>query len=205
MTYDELLAAVEAWANRADLAQQIPTFVQLAEARFNRVLRTSQMVGRSIITTASSYLSLPTDFLEVISLKQPGSDVPLISYLSPNQMDGMRLLTTWNGQALQHYTIIDTNLHLWPAQADPVTVELTYYKQIPSLSSSVQSNWLIDRAPDAYLYGSLLQMEGFLQNDARVPLWVAALQSALDELNAEAERNKYPRSGGLVMRTARSF
>jgi hypothetical protein len=86
-----------------------------------------------------------------------------------------------------------------------VSVEMTYYKKIPSLSDSVQTNWLIERAPDAYLYGALLQMEGYLGQDARIPVWVAGLQSVLDELNAEAERNKYPRSGGLVMRTSRSF
>jgi hypothetical protein len=204
MTYAELLEAVARWANRADLGEEIPVFVQLAEARFNRVLRTSQMVGRATISTASSYFSLPVDFLEAISLKQPGSDVPLISYVTPQQIDTLRLQTQWSGEALKHYTIIDTNLHLWPDQADPVSIELTYYKKIPSLSDGVQTNWLLDRAPDAYLYGALLQMEGYLGQDTRIPLWVAALQSVLDELNAEAERNKYPRSGGLVMR-ARSF
>jgi hypothetical protein len=205
MNYAELLDAVGRWANRADLGEEIPLFVQLAEARFNRVLRTSQMVGRATIATASSYFSLPVDFLEAISLKQPGSDVPLISYVTPMQMDTLRLQTQWSGEALQHYSIIDTNLHLWPTQGEAVSVEMTYYKKIPSLSDSVQTNWLIERAPDAYLYGALLQMEGYLGQDARIPVWVAGLQSVLDELNAEAERNKYPRSGGLVMRTSRSF
>lgn len=204
MTYDELLVNVESWANTPEIAQMIPAFVELAEARFNRVLRTASMIGRATISTTSSYFSLPTDFLEAISLKQPGSDVPLISYVTPSQMDGARLSTSWSGQPLQHYTIVDTNLHLWPTQSGAVTVEMTYYKRIPALSPSVQSNWLITRAPDAYLYGSLLQMEGFLGKDDRVPLWVAALQSVIDELNTEAERAKYPRSSGLIMR-ARSF
>lgn len=41
--YATLQAAIASWLARADLASQIPTFIQLGEARINRELRTRQM------------------------------------------------------------------------------------------------------------------------------------------------------------------
>jgi len=41
--YASLQAEVAGWLARADLTSQIPTFIQLAEARFNRDVRVREM------------------------------------------------------------------------------------------------------------------------------------------------------------------
>jgi hypothetical protein len=42
-----------------------------------------------------------------------------------------------------------------------------YYERIAPLSSTNQTNWLTQNAPNAMLYGTLLQAMPFLKNDAR--------------------------------------
>jgi len=46
--------------------------------------------------------------------------------------------------------------------------EVLYYERIQPLSSENQTNWLTRNAPNAMLYGTLLQAMPFLKNDQRV-------------------------------------
>jgi hypothetical protein len=43
-----------------------------------------------------------------------------------------------------------------------------YYERIAPLSSTNQTNWLTQNAPNAMLFGTLLQAMPFLKNDQRV-------------------------------------
>jgi hypothetical protein len=53
------------------------------------------------------------------------------------------------------------------------------------LDSSNQTNWFTVYAPQALLYGTLLQSMTFLKNDDRVPVWQALYSQAMDLLVAE--------------------
>jgi hypothetical protein len=45
--------------------------------------------------------------------------------------------------------------------------EVLYYERISPLSSENQTNWLTQNAPNAMLFGTLLQAMPFLKNDSR--------------------------------------
>jgi hypothetical protein len=60
-----------------------------------------------------------------------------------------------------------------------------YYERLQPLDSSNQTNWFTIYAPQALLYGTLLQAMPFLKNDDRVPLWQAMYQQSMDVLVAE--------------------
>jgi hypothetical protein len=53
------------------------------------------------------------------------------------------------------------------------------------LDSSNQTNWFTIYAPQALLYGTLLQAMPFLKNDDRVQLWQSLYQQSMDVLVAE--------------------
>jgi hypothetical protein len=63
--------------------------------------------------------------------------------------------------------------------------EVLYYERVQPLDSSNQTNWFTQYAPQALLYGSLLQAMPFLKNDGRVQLWQAMYKQAMDVLTAE--------------------
>lgn len=44
-------------------------------------------------------------------------------------------------------------------------------------------NWLLTAHPDIYLYGTLVEAAPFLKDDARVPVWEARLQDAIESLS----------------------
>jgi hypothetical protein len=63
--------------------------------------------------------------------------------------------------------------------------EVLYYERVQPLDSSNQTNWFTIYAPQALLYGSLLQAMPFLKNDDRVPLWQGQYKLIMDILTAE--------------------
>ncbi len=63
--------------------------------------------------------------------------------------------------------------------------EVLYYERVQPLDSSNQTNWFTIYAPQALLYGSLLQAMPFLKNDDRVPMWQAQYKLIMDILMAE--------------------
>jgi hypothetical protein len=70
-----------------------------------------------------------------------------------------------------------------PAAAYPF--EVVYYERPQPLDSSNQTNWFTEYAPQALLYGSLLQAMPFLKNDNRVGMWKALYDESIATLKAE--------------------
>jgi len=64
-TYTDLQTAAGDWLNRADLTSVIPTFISLAEAKFNRELRTRDMLIRSEAITTNEFVAVPSDFWRI--------------------------------------------------------------------------------------------------------------------------------------------
>jgi hypothetical protein len=59
----------------------------------------------------------------------------------------------------------------------------------------VASNWLLEIAPDAYLYGSLVQSAPYLKDDGRVQVWGGLYAGAVAAVNRDNERARFGGSG----------
>ena len=163
-SYADLVGAVGDWLDRDDLTTQIPAFVALAEARFNRELRTLWQVVRTTITTAVSGNVLPSDFRQLRRISVLDSpDRPLFE-ISPQvaaqRFDGSTADPT-------AYYIEGRTLYLLPPPASDVSLDVTYLAAIPSLTSANQSNWLLNEHPDVYLFAVCLEAAIYIRdNDA---------------------------------------
>lgn len=202
-TYANLQASIASWLNREDLAAQIPDFIALAEAKFDRELRVNAMVGREVTTASSDYVELPSDWLQTISaaITSPANTYSALRYISPEEYNDLRNDGLTGTSRM--YTIINNNMLLLPAPEASVTIEIIYYKKIPALSASVATNWLLQRSQDLYLYASLIQAEAFLQNDERIPLWAGAVERIIADMKMESERDRRPQ--GALMARRKTF
>jgi hypothetical protein len=72
-----------------------------------------------------------------------------------------------------------------PTPAAAYNFEVIYYERPQPLDSSNQTNWFTTYAPQALLYGSLLQAMPFLKNDDRMPMWRAEYDLIINTLKAE--------------------
>ena len=189
-TYSDLKSTIADYLNRADLTSVIPTFITLAEAKFNRELRLRDMLTRAECVSDNEFVALPVDFLEAYLLELNMTDIapqqPL-AFVGPNEAKSLKANKIIN--KVRYFTLIDGAFELLPAPTADTDLLLTYYAKIPALSDTQTTNWLMTKSPDLYLYSSLLEATPYLKNDERVQIWAAARQQVMDAMNIESERS----------------
>ncbi len=203
-TYSELQDAIGDWLMRSDLESRIPDFIRLCEAKLNRVLFHPGMEQRSSATVATTsdepeFISLPTDFQSFRRISLPGvTGKPELTYFSESQLNQYRTnIANTAGQPL-YYTVFGDEFELAPTPDDDYELELVYRKNITALSSDDTTNWLLDLAPDLYLYGALVQAAPYLEDPTdKLAQWSNAYQMALNEVNRHGASVKY---GGSALR-----
>jgi hypothetical protein len=191
--YVDLQASVANWLARSDLTTVIPDFIVIAEANFNRTLRTLQQETKdAAFSISTEYVAVPTGFLEARSMYLNTSPARSLSYLSADlQTDS----NGWTGRPTG-FSLTGSNFRFSPAPDATYTATLIYYKAIPALASN-STNWLLTAHPDAYLYGSLIAASGYIQDDGRVAGIKALYEQVIAEIKGSDNKNRW---GGNNMR-----
>jgi hypothetical protein len=189
-TYDSLVDDISTYLERTDQAtlDKIPTFIMLAEQviaaeiKFlgNRVVMNSNMVQ------AQDVIDKPARWHKTVSMNVTVAGEKQSIFLRPYEY----LRTYWPDATQtgvpEYYADYDyTHWLVVPTPASNYAFEVTYYERIQPLDSSNQTNWFTIYAPQALLYGSLLQAMPFLKNDERMQMWQAQYTNIMNVLKAE--------------------
>lgn len=190
MTYDSLVENIQSYLERTDQAtlNKIPTFIMLAEQviasqiKFlgNMTVQTSAMVqGANIIDKPARWHKTVSMNITVAGKRYP---VLLRRY--------EYLREYWPDPAQEgipkFYCDYDyTHWMIAPTPSAAYNFEVLYYERIQPLDSSNQTNWFTIYAPQALLYGSLLQAMPFLKNDERMGMWQQQYDAIMQTLMAE--------------------
>ena len=201
-TYSELQTAVANWLDRDDLTDRIPEFIALAEARFNRVLRLRSMEAKYTADTVAGQrnLALPTSYIQMRNFQVNTSPLTTLSYVTPEIYDRL-----WGGSTSgtpKFYTILANEVSFGPIPGSVMEVEMLFYKKFDNLSGVTTTNSLLTDSPDLYLYGAMLEAEPFIMNDERVPLWAAALERAVSDMQEQDNKDRHSGSALRVMNTS---
>lgn len=189
MTYDSLNTMVLQYLERRDAAvvEAIPTFITLAEFEIAQQIKTlgQMQVVESTMTIGNPVIQKPARWRKTTSMEvsSNGSKSPVLlrkyeylkSYTPDATTTGLPLF--YADYDYDHWLVAPT-----PDQAYPF--EVLYYERLEPLSSSNQTNWITQNAPNAMLFGTLLQAMPFLKNDAR-QIFQQKYQEALAALKAE--------------------
>lgn len=198
-SYSALKSSLADWLNRDDLTSVIPDFISLAEAQLERRLPVQKMVKRATATIDTPFSALPSDFLSAKSLILT-STVPVrpLEMLSQDEMDAKKVVYLNTGKP-QYFALVGGQIEVLPHPDTGYTAELTYVATLAKLSDSNASNWVLERHPDVYLYGSLLQAAPYLRDDERVALWSPLYAQAIDDMILQNERAAFSQ-GRLSMK-----
>jgi len=205
-SYASLQAEIADYLARNDLTAKIPTFIRLAEAKFNRSLFVRQMEQRAtaLVYTSSAepeYISLPLDFQSMRRVRLSSvSGKPRLDFKSGVQADEYRQANANVAGMPKYFTVFGDEIELIPTPDADYTIEMIYRKVVPALSDANPSNWLLACAPDAYLYGALLESAPYIKDDERIAVWTAGLVSVIDGLNGLNALASF-NAGPLEMRT----
>lgn len=175
-TYTNLQAAIATWLMRDDLTTSIPDFITLCESRTSRRIRVREMVTSDTMTPVSGVCTLPTDYIEALRV---GAETDPVSVLTPISLDMARDQFNISGYPT-HYVIQGSTLTAYPTSDSDITLD--YFAQVPALSTTAPTNWLLTKAPEIYLYGSLIESAPFMEDDNRLATWISLYKSAVDDL-----------------------
>lgn len=188
-TYAELKAAVADWLTRADLEQQIPDFIKLAEATLNKVVRSSRMTANAQVTVNanSRKVTAPADMLEPIYVQLAADEDYPLEQVSPEQLTVLRRSRMRATGMPRFYAVVGRAIEVAPTSASQITLDIAYYQAIPTLAGAGDANWLLTYDPDLYLYTTLLHAAPFLQDEARASLFGNLLAQ---QVAAAVQQNK---------------
>lgn len=187
-TYSGLKATIADYLNRDDLTSVIPSFITLAEAKFNRKLRMRQMIKRATATIDTQYFAYPADWLQAKEFILNTNPITYMEFVTDKQANELRQDQIIATGKPSYYTIIGTQIEVIATPDTGYTGELTYYGKISALSDSNTSNWLLAYAPDLYLYGALLEAAPYLKDDERLGTWSTLYTNSLGDMEVADQR-----------------
>ena len=194
-TYAELKDQVRNFINKPDIDQTIDTFIDLAEADIARKVRHWKMEKRATVQLDDQYSRVPTDWLESIRFYLSEGNTFELTQVSHAEIISKRVDALNTTGRPRYFTMSDGAFEVYPTPDTAYTAELLYYAKNDALSDSNTYNWLLQDAPDVYLYGTLMHTAPFLGEDARIPVWANLYQSALDSVNLSSEKAMSQKSG----------
>lgn len=190
MTYDSLVNDIQTYLERTDTQtlEKIPQFIMLAEQIIAAEIKFlgNLTVATSTMVQAENVIPKPARWRKTVSMNVTvaGKRQPVLlrtyEYIreywpDPTSTDTPLFFCDYD---YQHWLI-------GPTPAADYAYEVLYYERVQPLDSSNQSNWFTQYAPQALLYGTLLQAMPFLKNDERMPMWQSNYDRIIEVLKTE--------------------
>ena len=183
-SYDDLVAAITGWLHRKDLQPRVPTFIALAEARINRIaqIRAMELEAELFMEAGERRVALPDGYSSPLAVRLPGERrcelVARVAEDLPHRTEpGQPCAWAIDGE----YLAVDC-----PADVDR-TLTLRY-RGIFRLGPDAQTNAILRKYPDLYLYGALLESGPFVRDVDSMNLWREMYNRAVAEVNRNESR-----------------
>lgn len=193
-TYDDLKGKVADYLGRSDLASKIDDAILLFESDYNLRPGMWRRLETATITTVAgtATASLPADFERMVSISRVG--YPDVTVTSLEGIKAYRTLTQGSPRVAAVYS--DGLLLFGPTPDDVYSYELAYYPRLSELSSSNTTNWLINKYPQVYLYGTLSYLLEYVRDTDRAAFIRQQHETQLLMLNNNAI---LPESGATMV------
>ena len=194
MTYDNLVQDVINYMERNDpqFVAQIPSLIGLAESAIAAELKTylQMTVVETTLLENQVILAKPARWRKTVSLKTNGKPMLMRSqdYIAQYQSESDP------GVPLYYAEYDYNNWAFAPAPDVDYPVEIIYYSEIQPLDSSNQQNLFTREAPQAMLFGTLLQAQGYLKALDKLPIWKGYYTDCLDALKKEDNSRRIDRN-----------
>jgi hypothetical protein len=190
MTYDSLVSDISSYLERTDAATlaQIPNFIMYAEEVLAAEIKFlgNLITSTSTLTANDGTITKPARWRKTVSMNITVNGVRQPVFL--RKYEFLRNYWPDNTKTGTPAYYADYDYNHWlvaPTPDSAYAFEVIYYQRIQPLDSTNQTNWFTIYAPQAMLYGTLLQAMPFLKNDDRIPMWKAQYDAIVNTLKSE--------------------
>jgi len=189
LTYDSLVNTVTQYLERNDTAtvNQIPTFITMCEFEIAQEIKTlgQLQVVTATMNVGNNVIAKPARWRKTVSFNLTNGTSRQPVYL--RKYEYLKAYAPDNTATGTPVYYADYNYDNWlvaPTPDQNYSFEVLFYERLQPLSSTNQTNWLTQNAPNAMLFGTLLQAMPFLKNDQRT-IFQQKYDLALQALKAE--------------------
>jgi hypothetical protein len=194
MTYDSLVEDVKRYCERNDASfvDQIPRLIMLTEQSIAAEIKTLMQLNvvNTTLTVNDPVLQKPVRWRKTVSMKVNGQPIlnRSMDYVTQFQSESP------TGQPLYYGDYDYDHWAVAPIPDDDYTVQMIYYSRIQPLDIENQENLLTREAPQALLFGTLLQTQGYLKNTDKLAVWKGYYDAAIAALKGEDQRRMVDRN-----------
>ena len=201
-SYATLQSHIADTLNRSDLTSVIPNFIQQFEARARSDWRLRKLDSQSVVNVASDGLALPSDLYRLNSWYHDGA-----TYFGPIAIvsadDIGRLKASYGDTGVPQFAAIVDGVARFAPEPDATYVTKIVYERYPdALSATNTSNYLLEEAPDIYLYGCLAESAPYLKDDERLGMWETMFNQRAENYNIAQQDAAF---GGSIIRQYTPF
>ena len=203
-TYAELVQNIKDFMedDGTEFSNEIDKFIDLAELRISRDVITPEFKRKvtSAFSANDPFLTMPTDLVTLEHLQVINSNVRTLLLLKSDEFITEYWPNRTSTGVPKYYTYFDTStIYVAPTPSSNLSLELSYKRRLPALSSSNTSNWTSINAADALLYACLIEASVFNRNYNLQDRYTAMYQQAVKTFNNE-QSNKLS-SDNFYMKT----
>lgn len=187
MNYTELKANVARWIDRTDIDGEIDTFINMVESRLQHSLLVVERLQRATLQLSKgvSKYSLPSDTWAI----------QRIAIESGRALDEVAPATRSNREypagMPSAYSFHGEYIDLWPVPNGDVCLEVVYYESIEPLTSANDSNFVLDKFSDLYLFGCLEYAAIFINDKERVAMFKSEFEQRLQTVLLDDHNKRY--------------
>ena len=190
MTYDSLVNDIQTYLERTDdqTLDKIPQFIMLAEQIIAAEIKFlgNLTVATSAMVASDNVIPKPARWRKTVSM-----NVTVAGKRQPVLLRTYEYIREyWPDPTATSAPLYfcDYDYQHWLVGPTPTlaySYEVLYYERVQPLDSSNQSSWFTQYAPQALLYGTLLQAMPFVKNDERMPMWQSNYDKIIEVLKTE--------------------
>ena len=194
-TYQQLQDDVLSYLDRRDSAARLPSWVQMVETEMAETLRARCMEVTAIQAIDSAYITLPSDFCTMASIRDASTGELLIlkdewsgSWTEP--VGGGCIAYRLRSDCLEllpHPTIPDPPDPSW----QPQMIEMSWYAKPRPLLLPSDTNPVLEQLYAVYLYGVLAHAGVFEQDAEMTQVWDAKYQQVVTRANLWKQQSDF--------------
>lgn len=200
MDYTGLQSSVSDWLQNNAVSGNVVEIIQIAEGRMKNDIVARSIEKQLVGDTTQPVIFLPDDLnvLQRVVVYRDATEHSVL-YAAPG---GAERTTSETGFP-QYYNLIDQSLILYPTPNAVYRYIIYYIPLLRTLDATNPTNWMIERAPNCYLYACLKEAANYVKDWESATAYEQSYQVSLAGILSADNRTRLPVSSPLTIRPRR--
>lgn len=187
--YGELKTAISNWSIDNNLSDRIPEFIALCESRVRSDIELVSQEVTETLAISSELTAYNPGLIQVKRLNIQGNPPNILQYRTNQQIS---LLDYSEVGKPKFYTITGDNIRVYPTPNQAYTADITYTKALDAFVDDADTNYILSNFPGVYLYGSLLELSKYVQDNEETERYSTLYLGAVKDVMRSEVKKKFP-------------